>query len=625
MSWLRRWQDLWSRKGRRPPDTDLDEELRLHLELEIEKHLAAGVAPDEASRRAKRRLGNRTRVVERTRAVWRVVWWDDMRQDLHLASRLMAKQWQFSLLAISVLALGTGANTAVFSAANAVLFKPLPVEAPDRLVWVYRSGAGRMAYETYRDYREAATTVSELAGFGSLPLSVRLDGVLQRTQIGIVSGNYFVVLGIQPTRGRLIRPDDEGSDRSRRVAVVSHDFWQHRLDGDPAVVGRTIIINGEVFVITGVTPVGFRGVSVPIREDLWIPVLSSGASRSPVQVIGRLRTGVLPERAAAEFQTLADRFDNESSGPPRHSPITVVTADRPPPFIGGLVENFAFLLMAMVGLVLLVACFNLASLLLARSSTRTHEVGVRLALGAGRGRVVRQLLTESALLTVVGAIVGLGIALWVARWVSSLTLNLDLTGPFAITLALDASLDWRVLSYTAIIAVGCLLTFALVPALHATRTDVLPALRGAVGQAGERQRSRIRTVLITAQLAVSVLLLTVAGLLLQSWWNAATTEIGFDPESVLVARVDPGLRGHDADEARQFYGALAPRLAALPDAEAASITSLVPLSGTGRIAVLLKSDQADPPPGERLGPDQQEASGVRTHDQQDAGRRPQKQ
>ena len=583
MSWFGRCRSFLSRRSRRPPDADLDEELRLHLELEIEKHVAAGLSLDDASRRAKLRLGNRTRVVENTRAVWRVVWWDDLQQDLRLAFRLIRKQWQFSLLVIAILAVGTGANTAVFSVANAVLLKPVPARDPDRLAWVFVNRLSNIPEPVFQDFRNATTTLSGLAGFQHVELSVHQDDAPRVVEGAVVSGNYFTVLGVQPARGRPILADDEDVGRSRQVAVISYGMWHRQYGGAPDAVGRTVLVNGQPFTIIGVAPERFVGVLSPSKVDVWIPVGTRGLEPPSLLGIGRLQPDVTLPEVRAELSLLKGRFSEAEPETHYESSIDVYAADEPHPILV-TVAPFLLLLLGLVVLVLLVACFNLASMLLARSTGRLHEIGIRLALGANRNRVTRQLLTEAALLTLMGTASGTALAVWV-------TTVLTRTGvafPVGPNLALDATIDWRVFAFACATAVVSMATFALAPVLQATRTAVLPALRREVPPTGGRRLSRTRAALITAQLAISVVLLSAAGLLLESWRNAATTDIGFNPDPVLAVRVNPEAAGYDAPRRRAFYQALVGRLSDVPGAVAASAVEIVPLTFNARSTILLR-------------------------------------
>ena len=588
MSWLSRaWRTVTS-WTRRPTDADLDKELRLHLELETEHHRAAGMGAGEAARQARVRLGNRPLIAEDMRAAWRWAWLDDLRLDLRLAARLLAKHWRFSALAVLVLALATGANTAVFSVANAVLLKPLPVRQPGQLVWIYGNDRTNIPYDVYRDYRDAMTTVTGLAGFGAGPASIRFGEGARVLPGAYVTGNYFEVLGIQPWLGRLVASSDVTETDAREVVVLGHDLWQGRFDADPGVVGRGVQLNGRTFEVVGVAPPGFSGVLTPLGVDLWMPVKTAGDDEHSLHVIARRAADATGAAVAAEVAALRDRFS--AAEPDRHffrTMTTYPTTGRSPVF--GAIAPFVFPLLGLVTLALLAACFNLASLLLARSTARGQEIGVRLALGAGRGRLVRQLVTESLLLTLVGA----GAGLVLARWAAGLVVAIDPPVPGLDALAVDVRFDWRVFAFATTTAALAVLTFGLVPAWQTTREAAGPTVRRLAAPLTWRPLSRTRALLITAQLALSVVLLTAAGLLLQSWRNAADADLGFDPAPVVAVGVTPGAAGYDEARRRSFYQALAAELPGLPGVTASAV-EIVPLTLTSRSQLLLRPGEEIP-------------------------------
>ena len=590
MSWLSRaWRTATS-WTRRPTDADLDRELRLHLDLETAQNRTAGMEAEEAARRARLRLGNRPLIAEDMRAAWRWAWLDDLRLDLRLAARLLAKHWRFSALAVLVLALATGANTALFSVANAVLLKPLPVRQPDRLVWIYGNDSANVPYDVYRDYRDAMTTVTGLSGFEGMVVSVRFGEGVRVVPAAAVTGNHFEVLGIQPWLGRLVAPSDVTGTGAREVVVLGHDLWQRRFDADPGVVGSAVQLNGRMFEVVGVAPPGFGGVLTPLGFDLWIPVTTVSDGEASLHVIARRAPDASGAAVAAEVAALRDRFS--AADPDRHffaTMTTYPTTGRSPAF--GAVASFVFPLLGLVTLALLAACFNLASLLLARSTARGQEIGVRLALGAGRGRVVRQLVTESLLLTLIGA----GAGLVLARWSAGLLVAVDPPVPGVDALAVDVGFDWRVFAFAATTAGLAVLTFGLVPAWQTTRAASRPTVGREAAPLTGRPLSRARALLITAQLALSVVLLTAAGLLLQSWRNAADADLGFDPAPVLAVGVTPGPAGYDDARRRSFYQALAAELPGLPGVTASAV-EIVPLTLSSRAPLLLSPGEEIPPP-----------------------------
>lgn len=578
---------------------DLDAELRLHLDLETRRQEEGGVSGPEAVRRAHVKLGNRSLIVEDTGAVWRLGWFDDLRRDVRLAIRLLATQWRFTALAVSILALGIGANTAVFGLANAVLLKPLPVQDPDRLVRLFGNSYSNISYAIYQDYRDRAVTLSGLSAFEVAPVSARIDDGAETLQGRFVSGNYFQVLGVDPAVGRAIQPDDEHESGSAPVAVLSHDYWHRRFAGDPEVVGRPITINGQLFTIVGVGPPAFRGTMVPFALDVWLPFHAPGGPAggpSSVLVIGRLAEGVGVAAARAEVTTLHDGLRRDD--PERHpfQTMSLYAASGVHPEIARMVTPFVAALVGLAALVLLVACLNLASLQLAKSTSRGREIGIRLALGAGRGRVVRQLLTEGVLLAAAGTAAGLVIAAWVTRSVSALTFD----APLPISVVFDMAFDWRVFAFAAGLAVVSVLVFGLSPTMRVSRTNPITAVKGERPMMSPVGRSRSRALLIAGQLGVSVVLLAATGLLLQSWRNLATVDLGFNPDRVVAVQLDLEPRGDDDDQMRRLYRRLTERLSTVPAVRAVSLVDIVPLTFSNQAYPLLPDQQVDPP-REQLG------------------------
>ena len=292
---------------------------------------------------------------------WCWGWADDLRRDVRLAVRLLLKQWRFSALVVLVLALGTGANTALFSVANALLFKPLPAQQPDRLIWIYGGDLSNIPHSAYRDYRDAMTTLTGLAGFGNQATGLRVGEVARVVSGQVVTPNYFDVLGLRPWLGRLVHAYDEAAGESREVVVISHQLWQRQFDGDEGVVGRTVGINGRPFEVVGVAPPGFHGVLIPLGADVWIPVMTPEGDAPSLHVIGRMADAVTQAAVQAEVSTLRDRFSG--TDPDRHffEAMTAYPASGPSPVMGAIAP-FVFPLLGLVTLALLVACFNLASL-----------------------------------------------------------------------------------------------------------------------------------------------------------------------------------------------------------------------------------------------------------------------
>jgi putative ABC transport system permease protein len=468
---------------------------------------------------------------------------DEMVQDLRFGMRMLVKNPGFTLVVAVTLALGIGANTAIFGLVNAALFRPLPVvEAPDRLVMVTR-GVDAWATISYPDFkvlRERNEVLSDLALYMHTQVSFG-NGARSEVVLGsLVSANYFDTLGVKPVLGRTFLPEEDSTPAAHPVVVLSHGFWRSRFDSDPALVGQMIVLNGQRFTVVGVAPAGFDGETPPMKVNLWVPAmmtatmmvalpfeqrvppdLLSNRRHERFSAIGRLKPGVALAQAQAALETINRQLEQADPIPPeqRFDP----NADRSLRLInprGIVISNFremavtaSRLLAATVITVLLIVCANVANLLLARATTRRKEVAVRLALGATRRRLIRQLLTESLLLAFIGATVGLLFAYWIKR----LLMAFKPPFPSAFTFTLDLPLDGRVLGFTLLLAVATGVIFGLFPALQASRPDVIPALKDESGAEGSRRRLlNLRGALVVAQIALSLALLISTGLFLRS-------------------------------------------------------------------------------------------------------------
>lgn len=511
-------------------------------------------------------------------------------QDLRFACRMLAKSPGFTLVAVVTLALGIGVNTAIFSLVNAVVFRPLPFENPDRLVEVYR-GEERIgsifSYLDYIEYRDRSRIFEELACFSYAPIST---GRGDRTELRtgqIVTGNYFAALGVQAIHGRLLTADDDKTPGAHPVAVLGHRLWQQEYGASPELIGQTITLNGHPYTVVGVAPEGFFGALPVFNPDVWVPMMMQGqiepgtdmlANRNTtwLRTIGRLKPDVSLAQAQANLDLVAaqlpevdpHRYEGERASLARPSGVGLPPEARP------MALGLSALVMSMVGLILLAACANVANLLLARSAVRRGEIAIRLALGASRWRLVRQLLTESMLLAVIGGAAGSAMAMWGLDIVGALRPQL----PYNISLALDFGLDGRVFLFAALLSVLTGLVFGAVPALQATNANVVPALKDDTGAStlGLR-RSRLRSTLVVGQVAVSLILLIGSGLFIRSLLNARSIDPGFDHENVLGVSLAFSLHDYDDASGRAFYRGLLERVRVLPGVESASVDKCVPL------------------------------------------------
>ena len=596
-------------------EQELDDELREHIELLVEENIRRGVTPADARRSALRSFGGVEQVKEAYRDQRGLPIVETLLQDLRYAVRMLRKNPGFTTVAVATLALGIGANTAIFSVLDAVMIELLPVKNPRELVMLRWTAPGQpsvaedlegsspptsdggvasesISYPAYKLLRERNTVFSELFAFGSniQDFNVQFNGQAHSALTEPVSGNYFKALGVQPILGRAILDDDD-SLVAPAVAVVSHRFWQSKLGGNSSVVDGTMIVNNIPLTVIGVAPPEFFGTQPGNSIDIWIPLnlfprmiqaLVSGPPQPGTDpaaaaaeywqkpttwwlvATGRLKPSISEQQARAELQVMFDQsldaIPKTSTEPEKNRPVLVTAA-------GGqgmdeLRRRFSsplMVLMTAVGLVLLIACANVAGLLVGRVSARRKEIAVRLSLGAGRLRLIQQLLTESVLLAVSGGLLGLTIA----HWLGELLVAMVADGRNAPTIPLQ--INQRVLLFTAALAVLTSILFGLAPALSATRMSLASALK-AGGTAGRLAagRSRLARPLVSAQVALSLLLLTGAGLFLRTLQNLEHVPLGFDRERLLFFSVSPGLNGYSGSRLAQYYREMQEQIAAIP-------------------------------------------------------------
>lgn len=506
-------------------------------------------------------------------------------QDLRYGVRMLVKQPIFTLIAVASLALGIGANTTIFSLVNTATLRPLPIAQPERIVALNNAAANKtfptFSYPNYKDFRDRNDVFSDLIAYRFSSLSLSYDGVNERLWGYLVSGNYFEALGVKAALGRVISPDDDRTPGAHPVAVLSYKYWQRRFGGAPGVIGQEVIVNGRAYTIIGVAAQGFFGTEVISAPELWFPMAmaaqidggSDWLDKRAVENIfaqGRRKPGVSVAQAQAGLNAIALQLEREFPEVNEGRRVTL----SPPGLVGaamrGPVLGFASLLMVVVGLVLLLACTNLANLLLARATERRREIAVRLALGAGRGRVVRQLLTESLLLAAGGGAVGLLLASWLMDLVVSFKPPVDV--PFAI----EMPLDWRVLVFTGLVSFATGILFGLLPALQATKADLVTALKDESALGGYR-RSWLKSGLIVLQVALSLVLLIGGGLMLRGLQRAQALKLGFDPQHAVEISFDLRLQGYDEARGKEFQTSLLERARALPGARYAGLADIVPV------------------------------------------------
>jgi predicted permease len=586
---------------RKRKPSDFKAEIAAHLEIEAERLREQGLSEAKARAAARRAFGNVTLAQERFYEAGRWLWWDHFLQDLRFGLRTLRKNPGFSAIAVLTLALGIGANTAIFSLLNAVLLRPLPVERPGELVLLGRGRAGGStddfaftdlySYPFYRQVLQKNQVFSDLSAILSLPLGMH-GLVAGRTElellhVQLVSETYFRMLGVKPWLGRSLTGAEDEPVGGHPVAMVSYSWWDQRFAHDPTIVGKTVTLGSTVYTIVGVTPPGFFGTAVGQSPDLWIP-LSMEKQISPgwnglddkwfesLYILGRLKTGVTIGQARARVNLLANQIwrgyagsilTKQQEDDLRHAQIELTSIEHGLPHIRYGAETPLQILMAVVGLVLLIVCANLANLLLARATTREREIAVRMSLGAGRGRLVRQLLTESLVLALAGAILGIVFAGWAGKVLVAMVPHGE--EPLLLNVAPDA----RVLGFTLLVSLATALLCGLAPALRATRIALGSSLKEARGSVASTSRTRLAKALIVSQVALSLVLLIGAGLFLRTLVNLSNVEMGFNKENVLLFGIDPPAVGYKEDlRLVGLYQQIEQRVGALPGVRADSIS-----------------------------------------------------
>lgn len=511
---------------------------------------------------------------------------DTFWQDVRLGFRRLSSAPGFTLIAILSLALGIGANTAIFSLVNTVLLRPLPVAEPTRVVAVnvvnQQGSFDNFSYPNYKDVRDRNDALAGMYVYRFAPMSLSGGGINERVWGYLVSGNYFDVLGVNAVRGRLFTQADDRAPGAHPLAVISYGSWQRRFGADPNIAGRTIILNGHSFTVIGVAPEGFIGTELIFTPELWVPMMMGSVIEPGSKWLdergdgvmfagGRLKSGVSLAQAEAALTTVMAQLGREYPNINEGRAIHLTPHGLVIPQFRGAVIGFTGVLMATVGLVLLIACTNLANLLLARAAGRRKEIAVRLSLGAGRRRLVRQLLTESVLLAVGGGMIGLLLALWLVD------LIMALKPPADFPLTLDLKLDWRVFGFSLALSFVTGVLFGLVPALQATKLSLVSVLKDEASQAGAR-RSRLRSALVVAQVALSFMLLIAAGLIVRSLQQVHVIGPGFETERAIAMTMDVGLQGYDRQRGEQFYRQFTERVGSLPGVRSVTLTDNLPLS-----------------------------------------------
>jgi predicted permease len=591
-------------------DRDLREQMAAHIDEATEDFIQQGLSPEDARRAALLKFGSVAGTEEAVRDA-RGRWSQDLSKDVSYAIRTFRRDPGFATIAILSLALGIGANTAIFSIINALMFRPRPVADPDRLVELY-VGDREHPYETtsypsYAEFRDRNEVFTGLAAYGVSQFKLAAGDEVEQIWGEIVSANYFEVLGVHPLSGRMLTTGDGVVTGASPVVVIGYRLWQRRFNGDPDVIGKTISINGQPLTVIGIAPAQYTGMFRGLSSEVWVPAtmlpvidpengkgrLTSRGSRWLV-LVGRLKPGVTLEQARARFDLLTREMQanhpqewkawQEHKGYIRELFVTVFpeSATRIHPEMHTGAYAVAALIAAVVNLVLAIACMNLANMLLARAVVRRKEIAIRLAMGAGRMRIVRQLITESILLSLIAGVAGVALTVWLLDVLVAMTPAF----PEGIRVAVDLRPDWRVFVYAAAFSAVTGVLFGLAPALKSSRTEVSTVLKDdSSAFAGGQRRSRVRGALVVAQVAFSLLLLIGAGLVFRSLERVQPTRLGFSSENMVVARLTLDALRYDRLKSQQFLQEVSQRTSSLPGVYAVTIVDGMPggfLSGQRR-------------------------------------------
>ncbi|HKN75596.1 MAG TPA: ABC transporter permease [Candidatus Acidoferrum sp.] len=593
-------------------DEELDAEVRSHLEMAVDANLGKGLSAEEAKREALRTFGG----VEQSKELYReqrgLPMIETILQDLRFGLRMLRRSPGFSALAILCLTLGIGANAAVFSWVEGILFRPYPaVSHQERLLALAgtargETGATPLSWPDFLDLQRNCTLfdaffVSKITG-----TTLSIGDRAERTIGSIVSANYFDAIGVHPTLGRGFAAGEDTGRSAHPVAVISYQLWQGRFKGDPQIIGKTQRLNGVVHTIVGVAPEGFYGTFVGWGMQFWVPasmedIFEAGGykledrSARWIESYVRLKPGVTREQAQLEISTVAKRLEDDYPDTNRGRSVRLYPLWQTPFNNAGTLLPTLEIMLGVVFFVLLIACANVGNLLLVRSFARRHEMTVRLAIGAGRGRLLRQLLTEGVVLSALGAVGGLLVAYWCRH-----ALVLLFPARAGVAMHLPGEIDWRVLAVSAGVCLLATLVVGLVPAMQSGKIDLAAALKAdSAGVVGSRGRAWVRSGLVVVQVSLSFVLLVGAGLLLQSLQKIRTSSPGFSTHGVMYTTVDLVSAGYDAQRAQTFQDELIERVKALPGVESAAFARATPLGYGSYSSSPIAVDGYQAPPEEQ--------------------------
>jgi len=577
---------------RQKADQELDDELHDHVEQKMQQYITQGMSQEEARRDALLELGCLEKRKEECRDARQVNHLENFVHDIRFGFRMLCKSPSVTVVVVIAIALGVGANTAIFSVVNGFLLRPLPVPSPEQITVLAIQqkeapvGSSGFSYPEFVDFRRQAATVADMFGIVLGTVQFTANEQSEECAANYVSGNYFTALGLQPAVGRLYRSSEGETPGEPLLVVLGYGYWQKRFHGDPRAVGKQILINGRSATIIGVVPRQFQGMYSIFETHVYLPMSAmiqeesvrlfwDNRDRRGILAFARLQPGIRLREAQSSLDVITARLALQYPATDKGFTVRAIPekSARPIPYANNFFVAVSGLFLVLAAFVLLLACMNVENILLARGSARQREMAIRAALGAGRARLIRQMLTESVLLAILGGAAGMLLGMWASRLTSSIHLQ-------NIPLHVNASFDWRVFAFAAASALLTGLVVGLLPAFRASSADVNSVLH----EGGQRDSPGIhhpgfRNFLVVAQVAGSFTLLVIAGLFVRSLQKVQTFDLGFDPSHVLNVTMDPHQVGYDESRATAFYRELESRVRSLPGVQSVSLASYVPMGG----------------------------------------------
>jgi predicted permease len=563
---------------------EIDAEIKSHIEMRVADNIANGMTPQEARRNALLRFGNPTLTKERVAAIDAGLTLESVGRDVHYAIRRLLRSPAFAVACVLSLALGIGVNAIVFSVVNALVLRPLPVEDAHRLVFLETDSGFTQSFPNYRDVRDRNTTLAGLAAYRIVPIELESSSGASRIWGLLATGNYFDVLGIRPAMGRFFNTAEDVHPRANPYAVLSDSAWRSRFGGDPGIVGKTIRLNRMAYTVLGVAPKSFHGTELWYWPDVWVPMTMEpqienypdngwldNRSTWDTWVIGRLRPGISRQQALANLNTIAAELAHEHPQNNEGLQFRLAKPGLAGDYFGGPAKAFSLGVLGLAVLVLLAACTNLASLLSARAADRQREIAIRLSIGASRARVVRQVLTETLVLSLAGGAAGYMLALTLSQALSRLKAPMDFPVQF------DVNPDWRVFLFALIVSVLAGALFGSAPAWRASKTEATALLKGAPG-GWVLSRLAFRDVLVVLQVALCFVLVAASLVSLRGLQRSLKMPLGFEPRGVSIVSVDLGLAGYSGEKGRNFQQRVLEEIEQLPGVRSAAYSNSVPLS-----------------------------------------------